>query len=65
MPELSYDEQIERVYDHLKGKYGKDGYMKVYLKDDELEESLKKLREALAHKDKFIERAKNIISSKE
>ena len=65
MPELSDDEQIERIYTHLKGKYGKDGYIKIYLEDDELEESLKKLREALEDKNEFIERIKTVISNEQ
>ena len=59
---LSEEEQIERVYDHLRGKYGENGYAKFYLKDEEYERALNKLREALSDKQSFIERVKKVIS---
>lgn len=60
-PGLSEEEQIERVYQHLLEKYGEKGYAKVYLKDEEFEKALQKLREALSNKEKFIERVKKVI----
>lgn len=59
---LSEQEQIERVYQHLSEKYGENGYVKIYLKDKEFETALNKLRQALSNKTEFIERVKNIIS---
>ena len=59
-PELSYEEKVERVYNHLKGKYGENGYAKNYIIDKEYEESIKRLREALSNKEEFIERVKKI-----
>ena len=59
--ELSKEEQIERVYQHLLEKYGEKGYAKVYLKDEEFEKALQKLREALSNKGEFIERVKKVI----
>ena len=58
---LSEEEQIERVYQHLQGKYGEGGYAKVYIEDKEFEDALQKLREALSDKEKFIERVKRVI----
>lgn len=55
---ISEEEQIQRVYEHLKEKYGEDGYAKVYLEDKEFDESIKKLREALSNKEAFIERVR-------
>ena len=57
---MTYEEQVERVYSHLKEKYGEEGYVKVYLEDKEFDESLKKLREALSNKDEFINRVKRV-----
>lgn len=59
---LSEQEQIERVYQHLSEKYGENGYVKIYLEDKEFETALNKLRQALSNKTEFIERVKNIIS---
>lgn len=60
-PEYSEVEQIERIYNHLYEKYYEGGYAKTYLKNDEYEEGLKKLRIALEDKEKFIERIKEVI----
>ena len=60
--ELSEEEQIERVYNHLKEKYGENGYAKVYLEDEEFEEALQKLRQALSDKTTFIERVKKVVN---
>lgn len=62
-PEYSKEEQIERVYDHLKEKYGEGGYGKVFLKDEEYENALSKLQDALSNKDEFIERIINVTKS--
>lgn len=59
---LSEEEQIYRVYQHLKEKYGENGYAKIYLEDKEFDESIEKLRQALSNKEQFIERIKNVIS---
>lgn len=61
-PELSKEEQVERIYQHLKEKYGENGYAKVYLKDEEFEMALQKLRKALCNKEEFIERVKKVIN---
>jgi len=58
---LSEDEQIERVYQHLIEKYGEKGYAKVYLEDKEFDEAIKKLRQELSDKEKFILRVKKVI----
>lgn len=59
--ELSQEEQIERVYQHLTEKYGKDGYAKTYLKDEEFDNSIEKLRQALSNKEEFINRIRKIV----
>ncbi len=60
--DLSEEEQIERVYQHLTQKYGEKGYAKIYLEDREFEESLHKLRKALSNKNEFIKRVKKVIN---
>ena len=62
---ISEEEQIKRVYSHLKEKYGENGYAKVYLKDEEFEEALQKLRQALSNKQEFMNRVKRVISEME
>ena len=59
-PEISYEQRIERVYSHLKEKYGEDGYAKNYIIDKEYEESIKKFREALSNKEEFLNRIRKI-----
>lgn len=60
---ISEEEQVERVYSHLKEKYGENGYAKVYLKDDEFDEALQKLRQALSNKQEFICRVKSVVKT--
>jgi len=59
---LSEEEQYERVYDHLRRKYGENGYARFYLEDEEYEEALRKLREALSDKKSFIKRVEKVIT---
>ncbi len=63
-PELTREQQIERIYEHLTEKYGENGYAKIYLEDKEFQEGLQKLRQALSNKEEFIERVKKVIESK-
>ena len=58
---ITQEEQIQRVYEHLKDKYGEKGYAKIYLEDKESDESLKKLREALKDKKEFIKRVREVV----
>lgn len=62
--ELTKEQQIERIYEHLTEKYGENGYAKIYLEDKEFEEALQKLRQALSNKEEFIERVKKVIENK-
>lgn len=59
---ITEEEQIERVYSHLKEKYGENGYAKIYLKDEEFEKALQKLRQALSDKQSFINRVKKVVN---
>lgn len=58
--ELTENEQIERVYQHLQEKYGERGYAKTYIEDREFEEALQRLRETLADKEEFIKRVEKV-----
>ena len=60
-PNLSKEEHVEEVYNHLKQKFGRNGYAKVYLKDPEFDESLEKFRQALDNKDEFIKIINEIV----
>lgn len=60
--DLSEEEQIERIYQHLIDKYGKNGYAKIYLEDKEFEDALDKLRQTLSNKTEFIKRVKKVIN---
>ena len=42
-PELTEEQQIERIYQHLNTKYGNDGYAKTYLENKEFEMNFQKL----------------------
>lgn len=64
-PEKSEEEQIERVYEHLSEKYGKNGYAKCYIKDEEYDKSLENLQKELEDKQKFIKKVKEVISREE
>lgn len=61
--ELTEEEQIERVYNHLIEKYGENGYAKIYLEDKEFDEAVEKLRQALSNKEEFIKRAKKVVET--
>lgn len=62
---LTEEEQIERVYQHLSEKYGENGYAKIYLEDKKFEEALDKLRQALSNKTEFIKKVKKVIKIEE
>ena len=61
---LSEKQQIERIYNHLKEKYGENGYVKTYLEDKEFDKALQNLRHALSNKEEFINRVKRVIGNK-
>ena len=65
-PELTTkEEQINRIYEHLNNKYGKNGYAKTYLYDEEFENAKVKFVEALQDKEAFIKRIENVIRNME
>lgn len=54
-PEYSDDELFERAYEHLKLKFGENGYAKFFFKDEEYEKFLTDIRKLLSNKEQFIE----------
>ena len=62
-PELSKDERIIRVYDHLIKKYGENGYAKMYFQDRKLIDALSRIREELKDKEDFMEKTRKIIET--
>ena len=64
-PSIPKKERIQKVYEHLNGKYGSNGYAKTYLYDEEFETAKKKFTEALSDKDTFIKRIEKVIENME
>lgn len=57
----NHEQLVNRVYTHLSGKYGENGYAKCYIKDEEFETALNKLREMLKDKDSFIKKVESVV----
>ena len=49
-PNLSDEEQYERIYEHIKNKYGENGYMKLWLNTERNVKGLEKIRALLKDK---------------
>ena len=62
-PEFSHTEILNEVYRHLEDKFGRNGYAKVYIKDEEFENFKKELIKLLDNKDNFFEKVNIIIKS--
>lgn len=62
-PELSAEDRINRIYEHLNKKYGEDGYAKMYFEDQKLKDALTRIREELKDKEYFKERTRKIIEN--
>ena len=61
-PEYTDDQLYERAYNHLKMKFGENGYAKFFFKDEEYENFLKEIRELLLDKEKFIHAQRTYIN---
>ena len=59
--DYSHEQLVNRVYKHLTEKYGENGYAKCYIKDEEYENAINKLRESLKDKEKFLKRVEDVI----
>ena len=64
-PEYSDEELFNRAYEHLKLKFGENGYAKFFFEDAEYEKFLSDIRKLLSDKKKFIETQRKYIKSKE
>ena len=56
------DELFDRAYEHLKIKFGENGYAKFFFKDDVYEKFLKDIRDLLSNKDNYIEAQRDYIN---
>lgn len=61
-PEATDDELFDRAYEHLKIKFGENGYAKFFFKDDVYEKFLKDIRDLLSDKDNYIEAQRDYIN---
>lgn len=52
-PDLTEDEIVERAFNHTKDKYGKSGYAKSYVIDEEYNDFKNQINELLNDKEKF------------
>lgn len=57
---LNTEQQIERAYQHISSKLGKDGYFKTYVVDKEFEQYKKDTEELLKDRDKFSKKYKEV-----
>ena len=60
-PEYNEDESRIRVREHYIDKYGKNGYAKTFIKDEEYDEALEKFRELLDNEEEFFKRLEKVI----
>lgn len=62
-PEYSKNQIYERIYNHLDEKFGKNGYAKVYIKDENFESFKNELIELLENKELFFEKITEVIKN--
>ncbi|MBE0701093.1 MAG: HD domain-containing protein [Acholeplasmataceae bacterium] len=60
-PELSFDAHFERVYHHIKEKYGPQGYLKLWLKTKRNQDGLKMIHKLLENDLKMKDKIKLIF----
>lgn len=61
-PEATDEELFDRAYEHLKIKFGENGYAKFFFKDDVYEKFLKDIRYLLSDKNNYIEAQRAYIN---
>lgn len=59
--DYTLDQIIDRSYNHLKEKFGVNGYANSFIRDAKYEKYLKDLQSLLANKEQFVKRHKKII----
>ena len=55
-PNCTKQEMIERAYEHTEQKYGKSGYAKHYVKDEEYENFRKRINLLLSNRENFTKK---------
>lgn len=60
-PEYSEEESRIRVREHYINKYGRNGYAKTFIKDEEYDIALEKFRELLDNEEEFYKRLDKVI----
>ncbi len=53
-PDFSFDDILNEIYNHLNNKFGKNGYAKIYIKDEYFENFKKEIISLLENKDDFF-----------
>lgn len=61
MSYMTEEEQKERLKKHLRDKFRKDGYAKVYIKDEKYNESEKEFRRILENEEEFNKKIDKVI----
>ncbi len=54
-PQESYEQQYDRVYSHLKTKYGENGYLKLWLETDKNKKGLSEVHKVIGDQQKLKE----------
>ncbi len=60
-PSFTKEEHINRVVNHVKEKYGENGYLKLYLNTKENSDGLEEIRNKLKNLNQFIEDIKKYL----
>lgn len=61
-PTLDYEGQFERTYDHIKKKYGENGYLKLWIPESDNTTRMKELRKIIGDPDKMRKLFNKIFS---
>lgn len=52
-PQYDIEQHFTRIYEHIKDKYGENGYLKLWLNTEKNEKQLKEIRKILRSKDRI------------
>ena len=59
--DYSHNDLVNRVYEHLTDKYGENGYAKCYIRDEEFENAINKLRNMLIDRESFLRHVEDVV----
>lgn len=62
-PNATDEDLFNRAYEHLKSKFGENGYAKFFFKDEHYEKFLKDIRNLLSDKKNFSDTQRNYINN--